>query len=439
MALAAGDEAPATVEELDGGSSGTGGKGDEAEHGQQGGQQPLLRRGSPVAFRPGARADFRHRSALAADSPELLRLCGDLRCFRVVEAPLRAFLHKTVAAVEDQPLSPSLFAKDMAVVESVSLVAMLVMIAALILLGKYVHVQMKPTKPASKPMIDSNTPPLHHTYTTHSRAAVHVAGPRVAPRRVGGLHLHGARAPGPPRPAGLAPAAAAPGRGAGHGPPPRRPGSPRARHGPGPERGPRAAAGARRGAAPEPALRGPARVAPAVSAVHGRGAAGTPVWGPGTRCRWRRREVAGVSCCCPWCCPYLARRTAAAAACGAGDGRHGVASRRGAGPGARTGALDRARARKRTTVAGNTKRAGAAAHHPHEPERGAAAPRRGDGSVGRERRAGVPRRAHPGGGALSQRAEGKRQKPGPEQGRRGRLGNRPPPRARRLRPQQTQV
>ena len=158
VALAAGDEAPATVEELDGGNSGTGTNGDEAEHGQQGGQQPLLRRGSPVAFRPGARADFRHRSALAADSPELLRLCGDLRCFRVVEAPLRAFLHTTVAAVEDQPLSPSLFAKDMAVMESVSLVAMLAMIAALILLGKYVHLQMKPkltTNLASKPMTDS--------------------------------------------------------------------------------------------------------------------------------------------------------------------------------------------------------------------------------------------------------------------------------------------
>lgn len=151
IALAAGDEAPATVEELDGGISGTG-SGDKEEHGKQGGQQ-LLRRGSPVAFRPGARADFRHRSVLAADSPQLLQLSGDLRVFRVVDggAPLRAFLDETVAAAENQPLSPSLFAKDMEVVESVSLVAMLSMIAALILLGKYVYVQIRPCFKISQP------------------------------------------------------------------------------------------------------------------------------------------------------------------------------------------------------------------------------------------------------------------------------------------------
>lgn len=165
VALAAGDEAPATVVELDGGGGVGNDDGDE-QHGQ-GGQ---LRRGSRVAFRPWARADFRHRSAPAADSPKLLRLAGDLRCFRVVEAPLRAFLHKAVGEADEEPLSPSLFAKDMAVVESVALAVMLAMIAALIVLGQWAQKRNHAGASASTTLTLS--PNTHHTAPHHTTASL---------------------------------------------------------------------------------------------------------------------------------------------------------------------------------------------------------------------------------------------------------------------------
>jgi hypothetical protein len=142
VALACGDEAPAAVRELRGSGHDRGGAvgsehEQEHEHGPP--SPPMLQRGSIVEFRTDGRADFLHRSKLSPDSPELLLLCGDLRCFRVVEAPLRAFLEGMVGAADGAASAPpSLFAKDMGAVDSVALMAMLAIIAALIVLGAWV-------------------------------------------------------------------------------------------------------------------------------------------------------------------------------------------------------------------------------------------------------------------------------------------------------------
>jgi len=160
IALASGDEAPASVEELCGS--------DDLDDAAG----AVLRRGERVQFRAEKRAESVQRVALAPDSPKLLLMCGDLRCFRyggrmtvifldgigprvyhhllpshhsflpsflpfrVVEAPLRAFLDETIGPASHEAPSPSLFVKDMAVVESMAVVVMLVLIAALIVLCK---------------------------------------------------------------------------------------------------------------------------------------------------------------------------------------------------------------------------------------------------------------------------------------------------------------
>ncbi|CAN0438680.1 unnamed protein product, partial [Ectocarpus sp. 13 AM-2016] len=48
--------------------------------------------GQDIHVRPVAREHFSRKTMVPATSPDLLLLCGDMRCYRLLETPLDAHL-----------------------------------------------------------------------------------------------------------------------------------------------------------------------------------------------------------------------------------------------------------------------------------------------------------------------------------------------------------
>jgi len=137
IALGTSDMTPARVEELDCDTTDDAGKfeheGERPErvhypfHAsplpqvqyQGTGGAACLPAGAKVGFRPDRRISFLRKCTISPTSRRLLVLCGDMRCFRVRDTPLRAFLEEMLRPLDgsegQHPSPDTLFAKDMQV------------------------------------------------------------------------------------------------------------------------------------------------------------------------------------------------------------------------------------------------------------------------------------------------------------------------------------
>jgi hypothetical protein len=99
---------------------------------QGAGAAAWLPAGAKVGFRPDRRISFLRKCTISPTSRRLLVLCGDMRCFRVGEMPLRAFLEEMLSDGQ-HPSPDTLFAKDMQVSRLAALRGALVLMAIVLI------------------------------------------------------------------------------------------------------------------------------------------------------------------------------------------------------------------------------------------------------------------------------------------------------------------